>query len=90
MHMSYRVAVSTSFGVTIHLLTNKDIYDFETSGKNVQRMLDYAKEAGLYVIARAGPYSNTETNGGGYALWGSDGSLGMLRSDETSPVAVGH
>jgi hypothetical protein len=47
-------------------------------------MLDYAKEAGLYVVARAGPYRNAETNGGGYALWGSDGSLGVLRtSDET-------
>jgi hypothetical protein len=47
-------------------------------------MLNYAREAGLYVIARAGPYCNAETNGGGYALWGSDRSLGILRtSDET-------
>lgn len=47
-------------------------------------MLDYAKEAGLYVIARAGPYCNAETNAGGFALWGSDGSMGTLReSDET-------
>lgn len=30
------------------------------------------------------PYSNAETSGGGLALWGSDGSLGNLRtSDET-------
>lgn len=30
------------------------------------------------------PYSNAETNGGGLALWGSDGSMGSLRtSDET-------
>ncbi|PMD66574.1 glycoside hydrolase family 35 protein [Hyaloscypha bicolor E] len=62
----------------------KGVYDFETSGKNIQRLLDYAKEAGLWVIARAGPYCNAETNGGGLALWGSDGSLGSLRtSDET-------
>lgn len=47
-------------------------------------MLDYAKEAGLYVIARAGPYCNAESNGGGFALYGSDGSFGNLRtSDET-------
>ncbi len=36
------------------------------------------------MIARAGPYCNAETNGGGFALWGSDGSMGHLRtSDET-------
>ena len=47
-------------------------------------MLDYAKEAGLYVIARPGPYCNAETNAGGLALWGSDGSMGLLRtSNET-------
>lgn len=38
----------------------------------------------MYVISRPGPYCNAETNGGGLALWGSDGSLGSLRtSDET-------
>lgn len=47
-------------------------------------MLDYARDAGLYVIARPGPFCNAETNGGSLALWGSDGSLGKLRtSDET-------
>ncbi|KAH8892873.1 family 35 glycosyl hydrolase [Thozetella sp. PMI_491] len=60
------------------------VYDFESPGKNLQQLFDYAKEAGLWVIARAGPYCNAETNGGGLALWGSDGSLGKLRtSDET-------
>ncbi|KAK8048429.1 putative beta-galactosidase C [Apiospora phragmitis] len=60
------------------------VYDFETPGKDVQRLFDYAKEAGLWVIARAGPYCNAETNGGGLALWGSDGSLGEIRTgDET-------
>lgn len=37
---------------------SKGVYDFETSGKNIQRLFDYAKEAGLWVIARAGPYCN--------------------------------
>lgn len=47
-------------------------------------MFDMAKEAGLYVIARPGPYCNAETNGGGFALWTSDGSGGKYRtSDET-------
>ncbi|KAK7952577.1 (Trans)glycosidase [Apiospora aurea] len=60
------------------------VYDFETPGKDVQRLFDDAKETGLWVIARAGPYCNAETNGGGLALWGSDGSLGKIRTgDET-------
>ncbi|KAA8571451.1 hypothetical protein EYC84_001451 [Monilinia fructicola] len=59
---------------------SKGSFDFETSGKNVQRVLDYAKEAGIWVIARAGPYVNAETNAGGFALWGSDGSMGTLRT----------
>jgi beta-galactosidase len=53
----------------------------------VQRVLDYAKEAGLYVIARPGPYCNAETNGGGLALWGSDGSLGNLRTSDATYYA---
>jgi beta-galactosidase GanA len=76
-------AVSIYFFWSYHSAENGKL-DFTTSGKNIQRLLDYAKEAGLYVIARAGPYCNAETNGGGLALWGSDGSLGRPRSnDET-------
>ncbi|EFW99297.1 beta-galactosidase [Grosmannia clavigera kw1407] len=63
---------------------SKGVFDFESPGKDVQRLLDAAKDAGLWVIARAGPYCNAETNGGSLALWGSDGSLGRMRtSDET-------
>jgi beta-galactosidase GanA len=63
---------------------SKDVYDFETSGKNIQRVLDYAKEAGIWVIARPGPYANAEANAGGLALWGSDGSFGGLRENSTA------
>jgi hypothetical protein len=63
---------------------SKGTYDFTTPAKDIQRLFDMAKEAGLYVIARPGPYCNAETNGGGLALWTSDGSGGKLRtSDET-------
>ncbi|KAF2476740.1 uncharacterized protein BDR25DRAFT_375819 [Lindgomyces ingoldianus] len=59
-------------------------YDFTTPGKDIQLMLDMAKQAGLYVIARPGPYCNAETSAGGLALWTSNGSGGKLRtSDET-------
>lgn len=63
---------------------SKGVYDFTTPGKDLQRLFDAAKEAGLYVIARPGPYSNAETTGGGLGLWTSDGSGGNYRtSDET-------
>ncbi|TIA26722.1 hypothetical protein D6C81_00485 [Aureobasidium pullulans] len=68
-------AVSMYFFWSYHS-ASRDIFDLETSGKNVQAVLDAAAEAGLYVIARNGPYSNAETNAGGLALWTSDGSGG--------------
>ncbi|KAF3284641.1 hypothetical protein TWF970_010935 [Orbilia oligospora] len=38
---------------------------------DLQPFLDAAKEAGLYVIARPGPYVNAETTGGGFPGWGT-------------------
>ncbi|QDS68173.1 hypothetical protein FKW77_010438 [Venturia effusa] len=61
---------------------SKSIYDFKTGAKDIQRVLDYAKQAGLYVIARPGPYDNAETNAGGLALWTSDGSGGKYRTSD--------
>lgn len=44
------------------------VYDF--SGiRNVERALQIAREEGLYVIARTGPYINSELTGGGYPGW---------------------
>ncbi|KAG0652405.1 putative beta-galactosidase C [Hyphodiscus hymeniophilus] len=76
-------AISVYFFWSYHSAA-KGVYDFETSGKNVQRLFDYAKEAGIWIIARAGPYCNAETNGGGFALWGSDGSMGSLRTADAT------
>ncbi|KAJ2899884.1 hypothetical protein MKZ38_002751 [Zalerion maritima] len=55
--------------------------DVENGAKNVQRFFffDHAREAGLYVIARAGPHCNAETNGGG---------LGSRSTDPTEPVIL--
>ncbi|KAK6353296.1 hypothetical protein TWF696_005268 [Orbilia brochopaga] len=38
---------------------------------DLQPFLDAAKKAGLYVIARPGPYVNAETSGGGFPGWGT-------------------
>lgn len=76
-------AVSVYFFWSYHS-ASKGVYDFETSGKNLQALFDAARAANLWIVARAGPYSNAETNAGGLALYGSDGSFGNVRtSDET-------
>ncbi|MFN3304984.1 MAG: beta-galactosidase [Roseateles sp.] len=43
-------------------------YDF-TGIRNVERVLEMAKEEGLYVIARMGPYVNAELSAGGFPGW---------------------
>ncbi|MEV0401175.1 beta-galactosidase [Actinoallomurus sp. NPDC050550] len=44
------------------------VYDF-TGVRDVNRLLTIAQQAGLYVIARPGPYINAETTGGGFPAW---------------------
>src|SRR3954463_413185 len=44
------------------------VYDF-TGVRDVDKVLDMAQEAGLYVIARPGPYINAEVDGGGFPGW---------------------
>lgn len=43
-------------------------YDF-TGIKDVRKVLQAAKEAGLFVIARPGPFINAEVNAGGLPFW---------------------
>jgi beta-galactosidase GanA len=43
-------------------------YDF-SGVRNYNEFLNMAQEAGLYVIARPGPYINAETDGGGIPSW---------------------
>lgn len=63
---------------------SEGVFDFETGAHDVQKVFDYAQEAGIYVIARAGPYINAELSAGGFALWATNGQLGKERtSDET-------
>lgn len=47
---------------------NENEYDF--SGiKDIQKVLETAKETGLYVIIRPGPFINAEVNAGGLPFW---------------------
>jgi beta-galactosidase GanA len=63
---------------------SEDTFDFENGAHDIQRVFDYAKQAGLYVIARAGPYCNAETSAGGFALWASNGQMGSTRTSASS------
>ena len=58
--------VSTYFFWSYHS-ASKGTYDFTTPGKDIQRLFDAAKEAGLYVIARPGPYMNAEVGADSYS-----------------------
>ncbi|KAE8414937.1 putative beta-galactosidase C [Aspergillus pseudocaelatus] len=61
---------------------SEDVFDFTTGAHDIQRLFDYAKQAGLYVIARAGPYCNAETSAGGFALWAANGQMGSERTSD--------
>lgn len=64
--------------------TNGGTGDF-TSGthRDIQRFIDEAKNAGLWMIARPGPYINGETTGGGFPGWVGN-IAGSLRTNNTN------
>lgn len=47
-----------------------------------------AKELGMYMIIRPGPYVNAETNAGGFPLWLTTGEYGDLRNDDDRYTAA--
>ncbi|KAL4733988.1 glycoside hydrolase superfamily [Aspergillus similis] len=65
-----------------HAPTN-DTLDFETGAHDIERIYKIAKEVGLFVHARPGPYINAETNAGGMPLWFTTGEYGDLRNNDT-------
>jgi beta-galactosidase GanA len=60
-------AVSLYFNWAYHS-PKAGVYDF-SGVRNVDRLLRTADDAGLYVIARPGPYINAEASGGGFPAW---------------------
>lgn len=54
------------------------VYDF-SGVRDVDKLLDMAQQAGLYVIARPGPYIEAESNAGGLPGW-LTGIKGISRS----------
>ncbi len=62
------------------------VYDF-TGVRDMDKVLDLAREAGLYVIARPGPYINAEVTGGGFPGWLTT-QAGTARSDAPDYLAA--
>ncbi|RDW70923.1 glycoside hydrolase family 35 protein [Aspergillus mulundensis] len=65
-----------------HAPTN-DTLDFETGAHDIGRIYEIAKNLGLFVHARPGPYINAETSAGGMPLWLTTGEYGALRDNAT-------
>ena len=61
-----------------------DTVDFGSGPHNLTRFFQMAKDVGLYVMVRPGPYINGELSAGGMALWATTGAYGTLRSNGTA------
>ncbi|CAI7599859.1 unnamed protein product [Penicillium glandicola] len=62
---------------------NNATVDFSTGARNITPIFELAKELGLYIIVRPGPYVNAEANAGGFPLWLTTGEYGSLRNNDT-------
>ncbi|KAI8650678.1 Beta-galactosidase [Fusarium keratoplasticum] len=56
--------------------------DFESGAHNFTSIMTLAKEIGLYLLIRPGPYVNAEANAGGFPVWVTTGEYGGLRDDD--------
>jgi len=61
------------------------VYDYN-GVRDIDEVLDMAQKAGLYVIARPGPYINAEVDGGGFPTWLST-TPGNTRSADPTYLA---
>jgi hypothetical protein len=59
------------------------VLDFETGAHDFERLFEIAKDIGLYVIFRPGPYVNAEANAGGFPGWLTTGDYGTLRNNDS-------
>ncbi|TGO38258.1 hypothetical protein BHYA_0078g00100 [Botrytis hyacinthi] len=62
---------------------NSETLDFENGAHDFTKIFDLAKELGMYVVFRPGPYVNAETNAGAFPLWLTTGAYGALRNNDT-------
>jgi hypothetical protein len=72
-------SIYTSWG---YHSASPDALDFTNGGHNLTSIMTLAKELGMYLIIRPGPYVNAEANAGGFPLWLTTGEYGSLRNDD--------
>ncbi|OXM63281.1 beta-galactosidase [Amycolatopsis vastitatis] len=78
-------AVSIYFDWGFHS-PKQGVYDF-TGIRDVGKLLDIARQTGIYVIARPGPYINAETDSGGFPGWLTK-QAGLARTSAPDYVAA--
>ncbi|GKZ22578.1 hypothetical protein AbraIFM66951_006437 [Aspergillus brasiliensis] len=62
---------------------NNHTVDFSTGARDITPIFDLAKELGMYIIVRPGPYINAEASAGGFPLWLTTGDYGTLRNNDS-------
>ncbi|KAJ5682963.1 hypothetical protein N7462_006128 [Penicillium macrosclerotiorum] len=67
---------------------NNHTLDFTTGAHDFSPLFTLAKELGLYIIVRPGPYVNAEASAGGFPLWLTTGDYGTLRNNDTRYTAA--
>lgn len=67
---------------------SEGVLDFESGAHNFTSIMTLAKELGMYMIIRPGPYVNAEANAGGFPLWLTTGDYGTLRDDDPRYTAA--
>ncbi|KAL2853348.1 glycoside hydrolase superfamily [Aspergillus pseudoustus] len=61
---------------------NNHTVDFSTGARDITSIYELAKELGMYIIVRPGPYVNAEASAGGFPLWLTTGAYGSTRNDD--------
>ncbi|GKZ78027.1 hypothetical protein AnigIFM56816_001151 [Aspergillus niger] len=62
---------------------NNHTVDFSTGARDITPIFELAKELGMYIIVRPGPYINAEASAGGFPLWLTTGDYGTLRNNDS-------
>ncbi|KAG9081614.1 hypothetical protein FS749_007538 [Ceratobasidium sp. UAMH 11750] len=71
----------------LHMPVNGSIDAAEGTYRDNERFIQAAKDAGLWLIARPGPYINGETTGGGIPAWASSVAGTMRTNNENYTYA---
>ncbi|PFH51224.1 glycoside hydrolase family 35 protein [Amanita thiersii Skay4041] len=73
------VSVYTHMGL---INPSRGVVDFDDF-RALQPLYDAARDAGIWVVLRPGPYINAETTAGGIAHWATTEVAGTLRTNDT-------